>query len=273
LKPITVLSLFDGISCGQVVLDQRKIPIKNYFASEINTDAIKVTIKNYPNTIQLGDVNNWKKWVLPKIDILFGGSPCQGFSFSGKQLNFEDKRSSLFFKFVDIFKYLKEINPNLIFLFENVRMKKEYLDLISSYLEVTPIKINSSLVSAQNRVRYYWTNIENIKQPEDKGILLKDVLDLSYDGIYVVPRGYNKGGVQSYKGKCPTITTSSWQYNFLLYNGKTGLTRKVSPIEAERIQTLPENYTDCVSDNKRYKLIGNGWSIDTICHILQNIDI
>ena len=273
MKPINVLSLFDGISCGQIALERCKIPIENYFSSEIDKEAIKVAMKNYPKTTQLGDIKGWKTWNLPKIDLLLGGSPCQGFSFSGKQLNFDDTRSCLFFEFVNVLKHLKYINPNVMFLFENVRMKKEYLDTISEYLEVQPMKINSSLVSAQNRVRYYWTNIKGLEQPKDENIFLKDVLYENYDGIYVVPRGYNKGGVQSYKGKCPTITTSSWQYNFLLYTNSTNSKRKILPEEAEKIQTIPEGYTNTTSANKRYKLIGNAWSVDTIVHILKNIII
>lgn len=169
---MNVLSLFDGISCGQIALNRIGISYDNYFASEIDKYAIKVTQHNYPNTIQLGDVTTVKGENLPKIDLLIGGSPCQGFSFAGKQLNFNDPRSSLFFEFVRL---LKEINPKY-FLLENVKMKKEYQDVISSYLNVEPIEINSSLVSAQNRTRLYWTNIEDITKPNNKNIQLQDVL-------------------------------------------------------------------------------------------------
>lgn len=170
---MNVLSLFDGISCGQVALKKAGIPVDNYYASEIDKHAISITQKNFPNTIQLGDVSEIDFGLLYKIDLLIGGSPCQGFSFAGKQLNFEDPRSQLFFEYV---RALEECKPKY-FLMENVKMKKEYQDVISSYLGVEPIEINSSLVSAQNRKRLYWTNIPNVKPPEDKGILLKDVLE------------------------------------------------------------------------------------------------
>ena len=144
VNEMKVLSLFDGISCGQVALERAGIKVDNYFASEIDKYAIKVTQKNYPNTIQLGDVCNIKGNELPKIDLLIGGSPCQGFSFAGKQLNFNDPRSELFFEFVRI---LKEVKPKY-FLLENVKMKKEYQNVISKHLGVEPIEINSALVSA-----------------------------------------------------------------------------------------------------------------------------
>ena len=165
---INVLSCFDGISCGQVALERAGIKVNDYYACEIDKHTIKVTQHNYPNTIQLGDVRDLKCSDLPRIDILIGGSPCQGFSFSGKQLNFNDPRSKLFFEYVRI---LKEIKPKY-FLLENVVMKKEYQDIISENVGVEPIKINSALLSGQNRRRLYWTNIPNIKQPEDKNINL-----------------------------------------------------------------------------------------------------
>lgn len=172
-KGMNVLSLFDGISCGRVALERLGAHINSYYASEIDEYAIAVTNFNYPDTIQLGDVKNWKEWNLPKIDLLMGGSPCQGFSFAGQGLNFKDKRSKLFFEFVDILNHYK---PEY-FLLENVRMKKEYEDVITKLLNVEPIIINSALVSAQNRVRLYWTNIKGIEQPEDKSLILKDVLE------------------------------------------------------------------------------------------------
>ena len=170
---MNVLSLFDGMSCGQIALDQLGIPVNNYYASEIDKYAIEISKKNYPNTIYLGDVTKVKGEDLEKIDLLLGGSPCQGFSFAGKQLNFDDPRSALFFEFVRL---LKECNPKY-FLLENVRMKKEYQDVITEHLGVEPIMINSALVSAQNRVRLYWTNISCETNIEDKSILLKDILD------------------------------------------------------------------------------------------------
>jgi len=169
---MNVLSLFDGISCGQFALNDAGIKYDNYYASEIDSHAIKIALKNYPKTKHLGDVTKITSENLPKIDLLIGGSPCQGFSFAGKQLNFEDPRSQLFFEFVRL---KKELNPTY-FLLENVKMKKEYQDVISKFLGVEPIEINSNLLSAQNRKRLYWTNIPNIKQPEDKKITLESIL-------------------------------------------------------------------------------------------------
>lgn len=169
-----VLSLFDGISCGHLAFDKAGIKIDSYDAYEIEKNAIKATQTNFPDVIQHGDVTkeDFTKYK-DKIDILIGGSPCQGFSFAGKMLNFNDPRSKLFFEFV---RALKETKPKY-FLLENVVMKKEYQDIISSYLGVKPIEINSSLVSAQNRKRLYWTNIPNVTLPQDKNITLDDVLE------------------------------------------------------------------------------------------------
>ena len=169
---INVLSLFDGISCGQVALNNAGIKVNNYFASEIDKHAIKVTQSNYPNTKQIGDVTKVNANDLPNIDLLMGGSPCQGFSFSGKQLNFEDPRSKLFFEFVRL---IKEVKPKY-WLLENVVMKQEYQDVISQHLGVEPVKLNSALTSAQNRVRLYWANFD-ITEPTDQGIKLEDILE------------------------------------------------------------------------------------------------
>lgn len=175
---MVVVSLFDGMSCGNIALNRLGINVSAYYASEIDKYAIRVTQHNFPNTIQLGDVTKVKAKDLAKVpDLLIGGSPCQGFSFAGKQLNFNDSRSVLFFEYVRILKEIRELNPNVLFLLENVNMKKEYQDIISEHLGVEPIKINSALVSAQNRVRLYWTNIPIVSLPEDKGILLKDILE------------------------------------------------------------------------------------------------
>ena len=192
-KGINVLSLFDGMSCGQLALDRLGIKVDMYLAAEIDKYAMSIAKKNYPNTVHLGDVTKLRGVDLPKIDLLIGGSPCQGFSFAGKQLNFDDPRSALFFEFVRL---LKETNPKY-FLLENVRMKQEFQDVISDYLGVKPIMINSALLSAQNRVRLYWTNIPGVAQPEDKGFILKDILE---DGVvdrsksYCIDANYAKGG-------------------------------------------------------------------------------
>lgn len=186
---MNVLSLFDGMSCGQIALRELGIKVDKYFASEIDKHAIAQTQLNFPETIQLGSVTEVKATDLPPIDLLIGGSPCQGFSFAGKQLNFSDPRSVLFFEYERILKETREINPNVLFLFENVRMKRQFEAVISEQLGLQPVMINSALVSAQNRVRLYWTNIRtrkeglfselytDIPQPKDKGLLLQDILE------------------------------------------------------------------------------------------------
>ena len=193
MKGINVLSLFDGMSCAMLALEKLGIPVKNYYASEIDKFAIKVSKKNYPNIIQLGDVTNWREWELPGIDLIIGGSPCQGFSNAGKRLNFDDPRSKLFFEFVDI---VNHYNPKY-FLLENVRMKEEHRQVITDYMKVEPIMINSALVSAQNRVRYYWTNIPAVKQPKDKGIILNDIVEVDAiadrDKSFCITQNYWKG--------------------------------------------------------------------------------
>ncbi len=170
---MNVLSLFDGMSCGLIALDRLGIKVGTYYASEIDKYAIQVSQANYPEIVQVGDITKLDLSTLPQIDLVMGGSPCQGFSFAGKQLAFDDPRSALFFEFV---KCVEELNPKY-FLLENVKMKKEYLDIISEYMGVEPIFINSSLVSAQSRQRYYWTNIPNVEQPEERGIVLRDILE------------------------------------------------------------------------------------------------
>ncbi len=315
---MNVLSLFDGMSCGQIALDKLGIKVDNYFASEIDKYAMKVALKNYPKTRHVGSVEFVNGSNFPKIDLLIGGSPCQGFSFAGKQLNFEDPRSKLFFEFVRV---LKETKPKYFFL-ENVKMKKEYQDIISEYLGCEPVIINSSLVSAQNRVRLYWTNIPNITQPSDKGVLIKHItLDDSdkigaMRGRYIVdgkrqdykmktagmttqrielrkdeksncittvskdnyliklfntnPSGNGMNGwVYHTNAKSPTITTNKGEGNKISHDGIWY--RKLTPIECERLQTVPDNYTDCVSNSQRYKMLGNGWTVDVIAHIFKGM--
>lgn len=396
---MNVLSLFDGMSCGQIALNRLGISYDNYFASELDKWAIKVTQANFPNTIQLGDVMKvhvradgihtgddplMEEHITSVIpNLLIGGSPCQGFSFAGKQLNFEDPRSKLFFEYVRILNEIRKYNPNVLFLLENVKMKKEYQDIISEHMGCEPIKINSALVSAQNRERLYWTNISVNSMPEDKGILLKDIIEYGevdrnkslcidanyYKGVsedryinkskrqivYKVGninpsgRGMN-GNVYSIEGKSPTITTNKGEgikitggairgrydnadkikqkleirkdgkSNALTTVSKDSLCiqvgnavdinghdilkrvyspegkpptlntmgggnrepkitmdekyyRKLSPLECERLQTVPDNYTACVSNSQRYKMLGNGWTVDVICHLLKNIDL
>jgi DNA (cytosine-5)-methyltransferase 3A len=336
-----VLSLFDGLSGGRIALERAGIHVDEYYASEIDKYAQIVSEANYPDIVRLGDVQTINYQMLPKIDLLIGGSPCQGFSFAGKQLNFSDPRSALFFEFVHALKTLK---PKY-FMLENVRMKKEIQHEISRLLGVEPVCINSSLLSAQNRVRYYWTNIPGVKQPEDKGLILVDVLEdgskkvgritgrylidgkrqdakmktaglttqrleirsdnrsgclstVQKDNVVVrekskclrvggrnspigckqegaipfctlKPRGNNPGGVRAKNGKTPSMTANCWQHNVHVHDGYE--TRRFTPVECERLQTLEDNYTNHVSNSQRYKMIGNGWTIDVIVHIFKGL--
>jgi site-specific DNA-cytosine methylase len=264
---MNVLSLFDGMSCGQIALNKVGIKYDKYFASEIDKYAIQVTQHNYPETIQIGDVTQIKGSDLPKIDLLIGGSPCQGFSFAGKRLNFEDPRSKLFFEFVRL---KEELNPKY-FLLENVKMKKEHEQVITEHMGVEPILINSNLVSAQNRRRLYWTNIPNIKQPEDLNIKMSDIL-LSGQHIMVSKqkKEHKPGGEKSstllardYKG------FGNQQMSGVMDNNNN--IRMLTPIEYERLQNVPDNYSSVVSNTQRYKMLGNGWTVDVITHIFKNI--
>ncbi|WP_229028413.1 DNA (cytosine-5-)-methyltransferase [Anaerococcus vaginalis] len=387
---MNILSLFDGTSAGRLAAERAGLPVTKYYASEIDKYAIAVSKKNYPDIIHLGNVEDYQEWDIDfgEIDLLLGGSPCQGFSIAGKQLNFEDPRSKLFFEYVEILKKIREKNPNVLFLLENVRMKKEFQNIISEHLGVEPIEINSNLVSAQNRKRLYWTNIPNIKQPEDKGIMLKDIVHEKADIDFAVSETWckrfkrkaqyyiDKSYVAVSPEKAITMTARqimSWNGNFIyecleeyivpfdktlkilekevekgkvgyfktdsqgnrIYyihdkavtlcgqaggrGAKTGLylfgcitpdrvnkrqngqrfnegqkfytltaqdkhgvliegyIRKLTPIECERLQTLPDNYTQGeingkeISDNQRYKMLGNGWTVDIIAHILKHI--
>lgn len=302
---MNVLSLFDGMSCGQIALERAGVKVSKYYASELDKYAITVTQANYPDTVQLGDVTRWSDWDFDwaGIDLLIGGSPCQGFSFAGKQLAFDDPRSKLFFVYVDILNHIQSANPEVKFLLENVRMKKEYLDVISEQLGVEPVLINSSLVSAQNRQRYYWANWE-FGQPEDRGLVLADILEAEVDPVFLSkPHPDYEGGSQlnpHYKSqantvhdvekKSPTICAGTHGYamGHIRYNpaaivgrkrvkalqavdGKDIYYRKLTPTECERLQTVPDNYTAHVSNTQRYKMLGNGWTVDVIAHILKGM--
>jgi DNA-cytosine methyltransferase len=304
---MNVLSLFDGMSCGQLALERAGIQVTNYYAAEIDKFAIKVTQANFPSTLQLGDVTAIDPAKLPKIDILIGGSPCQGFSFAGKQLNFDDPRSKLFWEYVRLLNALK---PKY-FLLENVKMKKESMDVITEALGVEPIFINSNLVSAQNRQRYYWTNIPVDKLPDDKGIVLADVLEdghVDRDKSHCIDANYFKGGnLKSYfekhrrqlvfskdgmchvgdagisdkyayvnrvyhpSGKGPSLVASDGGHLQPKVSKGTTEYRKLTPLECERLQTVPEGYTDHVSDTQRYKMLGNGWTVDVVSHIMKGM--
>lgn len=406
---MNVLSLFDGMSCGQIALRELGIKIDRYYASEINKHAIKQTQLNFPDTIQLGDVRVVHAKDLPKIDLLIGGSPCQGFSFAGKQLNFNDPRSALFFEFVRILNELREINPDVKFLLENVRMKREYEQVISDTLGIKPVMINSALVSAQNRVRLYWSNIRtapdglfetktDIPQPKDRGLFLRDIMEDDVDTKYSVSektlrnlqlnkehnkksnngfsidirrpyqeacslrtqdygmcdvvaivnkkgrlksnqnkascltvgghgagnhsdmdiliiqrsRGKNNGNIFAYKS--PSLTSNAWEQNNLimsrvvkqinpsiesgvanshinkivfydadgimpsLCSAHAGhspfvqydeIVRRITPIEAARLQTIPDWYKWECSATQQYTMLGNGWTVEVIKHIFS----
>ena len=304
---MNVLSLFDGMSCGQIALEKSGFQVDKYFASEVDKHAIKVAKANYPDMVHLGDVRDVKADDLPQIDLLIGGSPCQGFSFAGKQLNFDDPRSKLFWEYVRL---LRELQPKY-FLLENVKMKQESMDVITEALGVEPIFINSNLVSAQNRQRYYWTNIPMDKLPDNKGIMLKDILEDGYvdrDKSHCIDANYFKGGnLKSYfekhrrqlvfsddglchvgdadlkghgyvrrvyhpDGKAPSLCAASGGN----LEPKTFISpdswRKLTPLECERLQTVPEGYTAHVSNTQRYRMLGNGWTVDVITHILKGMD-
>ena len=273
---MNVLSLFDGISCGQIALNRAAIKIDNYYASEIDKDAIAVTQFNYPNTIQLGDVKKLKGNMLPKIDLLIGGSPCQDLSKAkteGKGLVGE--KSSLFYEYLRL---LNEVKPKY-FLLENVLMKKDYRDIITKELGVNPILINSNLVSAQNRERLYWTNIPNITIPKDKNILLKDIIKDEHNWKQLGKWVYSKWGNQTKldklklinANKSSTLTTSKTHpANYYLNENKT-LYCNLDADEWELLQTLPQGYTKMLSESKRHKVIGNCWTVDVIVHILKGL--
>jgi DNA (cytosine-5)-methyltransferase 3A len=300
---INVLSLFDGISCGQVALERAGMDVNKYFASEIDKHAIKVAQSNYPNTIQIGDVTKVKGTDLPNIDLLMGGSPCQGFSFSGKQLNFDDPRSKLFFEFVRL---IEEVKPKY-WLLENVVMKQEYQDVISQHLGVEPVKYNSSLTSAQNRVRLYWANFD-ITDPTDQGIKLEDVLEHTemigpsairgrrLNKASILGRRLDKRGKRQDYDKTVPITqclevraTNRDKSNCLTTVAKdTVLTtmeigrhpdafnrklpyRNYTKIERCRLMNLPDNYCDEISLNQTIKSTGNGWEVGMITHIFKSM--
>ena len=282
---MNVLSLFDGMSCGQIALDQLGIKIDSYFSSEIDKYAMQVTMRNYPNTKQIGSVTDVKAEDLPKIDLLMGGSPCQGFSISGNKLNFEDERSKLFFEFVRL---LEETKPKY-FMLENVgSMDSNVRDKISDILGCTPLHINSKLITAQHRNRYYWTNIPQSNIIEND-IKFKDILESDVDNKYyysdrVLSRlnleDIKRAGKAGYKckgievDKCAPIVARHYKgmqsQHYPVIKEVDGF-RKLTPIECERLQTVPDNYTNGVSDTQRFKMLGNGWTVDVIKHIFKNL--
>lgn len=274
---IKVLSLFDGMSCGQIALNRAGIEYDVYYASEIEEAPIKVTQHNYPDTIQLGSVTELKTENLHKIDLLIGGSPCQSFSSFGNGKGFDGK-SGLFWEYVRVLKELKLKNPEIKFMLENVNMKKEWCDIISNELGVEPIAFNSNLVSAQNRDRLYWTNI-NFIVPGDKNILFNDILEnlpfreipkcfyKNWGDKMRIDKGLN--WVKNKKANC--LTTKNCHTNQYLLNEDKSLCRLLTANEFEKLQTVPLNYTNTVSNTERFKMLGNGWTVDVIAHIFKNL--
>ena len=319
------------MSCGQIALNNLGIKVDKYFASEIDKYAMEIAKKNFPDIIHVGNVEFVTKSMLNnKIDLIIGGSPCQGFSRAGKGLNFEDPRSKLFFEFVRL---IKECKPKY-FMLENVKMNKESRDIISEYLGVEPIYIDSALLSAQTRKRYYWTNIPNISEPMDKGIILKDIIQTTeelkgsevdermvtnkgkaycltarYSGATwwnsiersqrtmiriedkvcfpeATKKGYVAAGIgqgidiqypnsQTRRGRLlkeKSHCIQAGSVNQGIINEKYNW-RKLTPIECERLQTVPDNYTEGVSNSQRYKMLGNGWTVKVIEHVLTNMDV
>jgi DNA-cytosine methyltransferase len=386
---LNVLSLFDGMSCTRIALERLGIDVNHYYASEIDKYAMKVSEENYPDIIQIGDVTDWQSWDIDwsSIDLVIGGFPCQSWSLAGRQLGDKDERGKLFWVMLDVMKKVIENNPNAYYLMENVKMKKEFEEYITFHTEqalpnVNKYLINSALVSAQNRVRYYWTNIPGVEQPEQRGIVLRDILEtreiesLSDKAIAYMNRGSEKytgtktraehyikheskksncltanmhkgvpygviaidkpiqvgeaidinghdilKRVYSEDGKSPTLNACTggnrepkvmidkrkpnqinpskkasgkqpyMQDRVFHVDGKShALTRefasrtnvgdelevywrKLTPIECERLQTVPDDYTNHVSNTQRYKMLGNGFTVEVICHILNNMEI
>lgn len=300
-----VLSLCDGISTTQLSLQMAGVDYDNYYASEINKYPIKVAKANFPETIHVGDLFNISGHDYKSVDLVLAGFPCQSFSLAGKELNFHDPRGKIFFECVRILNEVREHNPNVKFLFENVKMKKEFQDVISKHIGCQPIFLNSNLVSAQNRGRNYWTNINITSIPEDEGVLLQDIVDESIalteksqcilstiykenvksmikrgkKGLYVAvaKRGKNEDGVikQSVEvnpyGKGNCLTTVQKDSMLGLVQGDDFYYRKFTVEECEKLQTLPVGFTACLSDTQRYKAIGEGWTAKMIAHFFRSL--
>lgn len=281
-----VLSLFDGISCGKVALDRAGIKVKKYYASEIDKFAMQVSEKNHPDIIQLGDVTSWRSWDIDwmNVGLLIGGSPCQGFSFAGKQLNFNDDRSKLFFVYVDILNHIKSVNPDVKFLLENVKMKAEWQDVISGYLGVKPIRINSALVSAAKRDRLYWANFD-VEMPDDRGITFDDINQHSTDWLsdtYIDKVSKWKAqqdpianttfiGTNS-KLPCLTARGYNQSHSGMILISDGNKYRYLTNNEAELAMTLPVDYTAGITDRERARCLGNGWTVDVIAHIFTYLN-
>lgn len=273
---MNVLSLFDGISCGQLALKEANIEYENYFASELDKYAIQVTNNNFPKTQQVGNVLNVNVKDLPKIDLLIGGSPCQSFSRAGDGSGF-DGESRLFWEYVRILNDIKKENPNVLFLLENVVMKEEWKNIITEALGVKPIQISSSKFVPQSRERLYWTNIPNVKQPEQRDYNIRDF----YEGEgFPSSCGVNR----FFKRREIFNTLTATYYKGIRGSGRPAISlresfldedreahRMLTPNEVEKLQGLPKDYTQGISKTQRYKSIGNGWTVDVIAHIFKNL--
>ena len=302
MKPITALSLFNGISGLHLALDRAEIPINKVYYSEIDKFANQVTEYHYPNDIALGDVTKWKDWDIDwsSIDIVSAGFPCQAWSVAGKQLGDKDERGMLFWTTLDIIKKVLDSNPNAKFLMENVKMKKEFEEYITYHTEqslgyVEKILINSALVSAQNRNRYYWTNFKVSELPKDKGVNIKEIIEFYKNFDVLTCEGIKPSVVKNIEQQHQQILNSKNRtFNLKCKSGyqdniigieKTATLRAgnyctfikvsnnyyrlITPMEAERLQNVPDNFTSMLSKTQRYKCLGNGWTIDVIAHILK----
>ena len=276
---MNVLSLFDGISCGQIALNRAGIKYDNYYASEIDKYAISVVQHNYPNTIQLGDVKKWGEWDIDfsKIDLILAGFPCQSWSMAGKMGGATDPRGQLMFDMMDIYNHIKQLNPNVRFLFENVRMKKEFQDYVNTVIGVEPIEISSSKFVPQARQRLYWTNIPNVEQPTQVEYDVNSFIDgngfpssCGLDRVFKRKKVFNTLTATYYKGirgsGRPAVSLSE---GFLDDNRE--FHRMLTPEECEKLQSVPVGYTSCASKTQRYKMIGNGWTVDVIAHIFGGL--
>lgn len=296
MKALNVISLFDGISCGAVALERAGIPVERYVAYEIEPNAIKISQKNYPQIEQCGDVTKADFTQYQGFDLLIGGSPCQDLSVYKTSSvegwrGLDGDKSKLFYHYV---RALKEVKPKY-FLLENVAsMSKESAEIISEILGVEPIFINSAWISAAERERLYWTNIQGVKKLECKDVCLADIVLPSNEvpaKYWYTDRPYKYNGDDE-KVQCTMLGSGFMRNTREVYNLKhkantllcdggggnrqkkvyqDGRVRKLMPIEYERCQLLPDNYTDCVADSHRYTAVGNGWTVDVIAHILKHI--
>lgn len=300
-RGLNILSLFDGMSCGRIALERAGIKVDKYYSSEIDKYAIQIADKNYPQDKEnrLGDVTKWKDWDIDwaSIDLVTGGFPCQAWSIAGKQLGDKDERGMLFWTMLDIMKKVLEHNPKAKFLIENVKMKSDFEEYITKHTiealgELDKHLINSALVSAQNRQRYYWTNIPNIVKIEDRNIMAKDILqELVDDKFYISEvqllrlKNVNKLNVGYVSACFKKIAINKDKTETLLARDYKGISgnqyyplcldtkglRRLTPIEYERLQTVSDNYTEGVSNTQRYKMLGNGWTVDVIAHIFKGL--